>query len=75
MQAGAACRLSLTVVMPELGKAARDSAGWESCLDTLVTVTAGERSAHGAGQGRWQAYYDEYQRLGLPATAPLLNAS
>ncbi len=23
--------------------------------------------------GSWQAYYDEYKRLGLPATAPLLK--
>ncbi|MDQ2896401.1 MAG: SRPBCC family protein [Actinomycetota bacterium] len=73
--AGAACRLSLTVVMPELGKAARDSAGWESCLDMLAPVAGGQRPARPAGQGEWEAYYDAYQRLGLPATAPIPRPS
>jgi uncharacterized protein YndB with AHSA1/START domain len=68
---GEACRLSLTVVLDGAEKAARDAAGWEQCLDMLETVAAGgipERPAHTAG---WRAYYEEYQRLGLPAEAPI----
>jgi hypothetical protein len=63
----------LTVVLDGAEKAARDAAGWDQCLDMLETVAAGgtpERPAHDAG---WRAYYEEYQRRGLPADAPILE--
>jgi uncharacterized protein YndB with AHSA1/START domain len=70
---GAACRLRFTVLLDGAEKAARDAAGWEVCLDELERVAAG-----GAGKqpdtspsGEWREYYEEYQRRGLPATAPL----
>lgn len=71
--AGAACRLRFTVLLDWAEKAARDAAGWDVCLDELEKVAAG-----GAGEqpdtapsGEWREYYEEYQRRGLPATAPL----
>ncbi len=69
--AGDACRLSLTVVLAGAEKAARDAAGWDQCLDALETVVAGgapERPPHDA---TWRPYYEDYQRLGLPAEAPI----
>jgi uncharacterized protein YndB with AHSA1/START domain len=68
---GAACRLSFSVVLDAEDKAARDSAGWESCLDTLADLVAGEAPPRPASSDNWRRYYDEYKRLGLPATAPL----
>jgi uncharacterized protein YndB with AHSA1/START domain len=72
---GDACRLTFTVVMGTLDKAARDSAGWESCLDMLAQVAAGARPARpapgGAPSDDWQLYYREYKRQGLPSTAAI----
>ena len=66
-----ACRLTLTVLMPELGKAARDSAGWESCLDMLAETVAGTPPRRAAGTGDWEGYYEAYRRAGVPATAEI----
>jgi uncharacterized protein YndB with AHSA1/START domain len=71
---GASCRLAFSVVLDSADKAARDSAGWEQCLDVLVEVAAGrapERSAPGDTRGAWSEYYEEYRRLGFPATAEI----
>ena len=68
---GAACRLAFSVALGTEDKAARDSAGWEACLDTLALVTAGETPPRPAPSDNWQAYYEEYKRLGLPATADI----
>jgi uncharacterized protein YndB with AHSA1/START domain len=68
---GAACRLSLVVVLDSQDKAARDSAGWESCLDVLTQVLAGQTPRRPEPSVDWQTYYEEYKRLGLPATAPI----
>jgi uncharacterized protein YndB with AHSA1/START domain len=68
---GRACRLALTVVLEGAEKAARDAAGWEQCLDLLETVAAGDAPQRPAPSAGWRAYYEEYQRLGLPATAPI----
>jgi uncharacterized protein YndB with AHSA1/START domain len=76
---GAACRLVLSVALDSSDKAARDSAGWEQCLDMLAVTLAGgipERLPEGIPErpttgGSWRAYYEEYKRLGLPARAPL----
>jgi uncharacterized protein YndB with AHSA1/START domain len=40
--AAGGCRLTLTVDFDELGKAARDGAGWHECLDLLRAALAGE---------------------------------
>lgn len=52
-------------------KAARDSAGWESSLDMLAQVTGGATPQRLAASDNWRAYYEEYKRLGLPATADI----
>ncbi len=51
--------------------AARDFAGWGPCLDHLEVVVGGGTAERLAPTGSWRAYYEEYKRLGLPATAPL----
>jgi uncharacterized protein YndB with AHSA1/START domain len=68
---GSACRLAFSVMLDSEDKAARDSAGWESCLDTLDQVAGGTGLRRPADPGGWQAYYEEYQRQGLPATAEI----
>jgi uncharacterized protein YndB with AHSA1/START domain len=68
---GSACRLSFSVVLDSEDKAARDSAGWESSLDTLAVTVAGEKPERPLPSDRWKAYYEEYKRLGLPATAEI----
>jgi hypothetical protein len=60
------CELRLTVRLGTLDKAARDAAGWHVCLDRLESGL-GE---HGESGG-WRDYYDEYQRRGVPAGAPI----
>jgi uncharacterized protein YndB with AHSA1/START domain len=66
---GAACRLSFDVVLDAAGKAARDAAGWDDCLDMLGTVVSGETSARPHPPGDWQARYDQYKNRGFPASA------
>ncbi len=68
---GEACRLAFSVVLDDAGKAARDSAGWESCLDMLALATAGETAERPAGSGAWEEYYEHYRAAGLPATAEI----
>jgi len=60
------CTLRLTVALGTRDKAARDAAGWHVCLDRLEEQLGGR----GAG-GEWGDYYDEYQRRGVPAGAPI----
>jgi uncharacterized protein YndB with AHSA1/START domain len=69
---GAACRLAFSVVLDSADKAARDAAGWDDCLDRLEAVAGGDRpQQQPSSRDHWQARYAEYQRLGLPATAPI----
>jgi uncharacterized protein YndB with AHSA1/START domain len=68
---GDACRLAFSVVLDDAGKAARDSAGWESCLDMLALAAAGETPARPAGTGAWEEYYEHYREAGFPATAEI----
>jgi uncharacterized protein YndB with AHSA1/START domain len=68
---GEACRLAFTVHLDAAAKAARDGAGWETCLDALGLLVAGERPRRPMSSDRWQAYYDEYRDQGAPATAPI----
>jgi uncharacterized protein YndB with AHSA1/START domain len=67
------CVLRFTVQLDAREKAARDAAGWHVCLDRLMShVESAEASAPGPEvTGEWSGYYEEYQRCGLPADAPL----
>ena len=58
--------LRLTVLLGARDKAARDAAGWHVCLDRLEQRLGGT-----SGNGEWRGYYDEYQRRGVPAGAPI----
>jgi uncharacterized protein YndB with AHSA1/START domain len=61
-----ACLLRLTVLLDARDKAARDAAGWHVCLDRLE-----QHLGKDAAEAEWREYYDEYQRLGMPAGAPI----
>jgi uncharacterized protein YndB with AHSA1/START domain len=69
-EGGKACRLAFSVVLDSEDKAARDSAGWDSCLDRLDQVVAGAAPGRPSSDS-WRAYYEEYKRRGLPASAPI----
>jgi uncharacterized protein YndB with AHSA1/START domain len=60
------CVLRLTVGLGARDKAARDAAGWHVCLDRLE-----HRLGDASASGEWRNYYDEYQRRGVPAGAPI----
>lgn len=66
---GAACHLRFSVALDAAGKAARDAAGWDSCLDVLADVAAGTPPQRPIPPERWRAYYEAYRQRGLPATA------
>jgi len=68
---GAACRLAFSVVLDAAEKAARDSAGWDDCLDRLDQVVGGRTPRRDAPSENWRGYYEEYKRRGLPATAEI----
>jgi DNA-binding transcriptional ArsR family regulator len=68
---GGACRLTFTVALDSADKAARDAAGWDQCLDMLGVVVDGRTPQRPAPSDDWRVYYEEYRRLGLPATAPI----
>jgi uncharacterized protein YndB with AHSA1/START domain len=65
----AACVLRLTVLLDSREKAARDGAGWHVCLDRLEAGLAGHGGASDGGD--WRGLYEEYQRRGVPAGAPI----
>ena len=67
---GDGCRLSFTVALDAAGKAARDGAGWEECLDGLGD-TLGGRTPRRSDPTRWAGYYEAYKQHGFPATAPI----
>ena len=60
------CTLRLTVALGTRDKAARDAAGWHVCLDRLEEHLGGDVEG-----GEWRGYYDQYQRRGVPAGAPI----
>jgi uncharacterized protein YndB with AHSA1/START domain len=69
---GAETELRFTVLLGAADKAARDGAGWHTCLAQL------EASLDGATDdeledlhGGWREHYEEYARRGFPATAPI----
>ena len=66
---GDGCLLRFTDVLGDQDKAARDAAGWEVCLARLGQSLAGEEIR----PPDWQGFYEEYERLGFPARAPIPN--
>jgi uncharacterized protein YndB with AHSA1/START domain len=67
---GDGCLLVFTDTIGELGKAARDGAGWHVCLDALGARLDGSPPAP---QDGWQELYEGYAQSFGPAaaTAPL----
>jgi uncharacterized protein YndB with AHSA1/START domain len=56
---GAGTRLELRATMDELGKAARDGAGWHSCLDALALDAADTPDRDEIGR-QWEEHYAYY---------------
>src|SRR3954469_24938928 len=65
--AGAGCTLRLINRFDELGKAARDAAGWHACLDALEAHLAGVE----VSPDRWAAVHPGYVARFGPAAATL----
>jgi uncharacterized protein YndB with AHSA1/START domain len=64
---GDGCLLVFTDTFRELGKAARDGAGWHVCLEGLEALLAGKPAPAAA---RWKELYDGYtQSFGPGASA------
>jgi uncharacterized protein YndB with AHSA1/START domain len=62
-------RLQLTVTFVELGKVARDGAGWHACLDRLVHLVDGT-DVSWEGEGRWRDVHPVYvERFGPELSA------
>lgn len=60
--------LTLVVTMAEIGKAARDAAGWHGCLDNLTLDVAGDRVESAGHPDRWRRLNDAYaERFGPEA--------
>jgi uncharacterized protein YndB with AHSA1/START domain len=57
--AGRGTTLTLIDTFDELGKAARDGAGWHECLDLLEAELDGNPAAFGAGE-RWSEVHPQY---------------
>jgi uncharacterized protein YndB with AHSA1/START domain len=65
---GEGTRLGFTATFAELGKAARDAAGWHVCLDLLGCALAGE-AAPQSSDDRWRQVIGTYQaRFGPDAS-------
>jgi uncharacterized protein YndB with AHSA1/START domain len=66
---GGGTLLVFTDTLEELGKAARDGAGWHECLERLAYELAGETPPSGSAD-RWRQVHPEYvERLGAQAAA------
>lgn len=64
---GDRCTLTLIDTLEELGKAARDGAGWHACLDALEDQLDG-RTAGADSRGRWAEVHPSYvEAFGLEA--------
>ena len=62
--------LSFSASFAELGRAARDAAGWHTCLDLLGYEMAGEQPPW-RQDDRWRAVHREYVRALGPAAATI----
>jgi uncharacterized protein YndB with AHSA1/START domain len=59
--------LTMLVTFDELGKAARDGAGWHACLDALATDLSGASGS--PAEDRWREVRQEYvERFGPDAS-------
>ena len=67
---GLATVLSFSASFAELGRAARDAAGWHTCLDVLGYELAGEPSPW-QQEDRWRVVHREYVRAFGPAAATI----
>ena len=71
-EGGTQTDLRFTVLLDWEGKAARDGAGWHTCLDALEkALDGGDEREIKAATGGWREHYDEYVRRSFPATAGL----
>jgi uncharacterized protein YndB with AHSA1/START domain len=68
--AGDGCTLTLTDKIDELGKAARDGAGWHTCLDQLEVAVAGAHQDW-KGSDRWREVHPGYVEKFGPEAATL----
>jgi uncharacterized protein YndB with AHSA1/START domain len=68
---GAASLLRFSVELDTKDKAARDAAGWHVCLDQLDLLLAGKPMPRPYDAAAWRPLYEEYERRGLPASAPI----
>ena len=66
---GSGCILRLTVTFPEHGKAARDAAGWQVCLERFGHALDGSAPPWQPPE-RWRVVHRAYvERLGPEASA------
>jgi uncharacterized protein YndB with AHSA1/START domain len=68
--AGVGTRLTLTDTFDEVGKAARDGAGWHECLDLLEAALAGTAPDFAPGQ-RWGEVHGKYVEAFGPDAATI----
>ena len=64
------CRLTLLDAIDDLGKAARDGAGWHVCLEALGHHLSGTGPLAAVGE-RWQQVHSEYVRAFGPEAATI----
>ncbi len=64
------CHLTLTDTMDVLGKAARDGAGWHTCLDFLEAAMGGVPPSF-TSVHRWKAVHPEYVRAFGPEASSI----
>lgn len=67
---GDGCVLTFQDTFDEIGKAARDAAGWHACLDLLAYDLDGERAPWKPGE-RWQEVHGGYVARFGPAAATI----
>jgi uncharacterized protein YndB with AHSA1/START domain len=67
---GTGCVLTLINRFDEVGKAARDAAGWHECLDALECFLAGSPPSFTAGE-RWAAVHPGYVERFGPSAATI----
>jgi uncharacterized protein YndB with AHSA1/START domain len=62
--------LTLLAALEEVGKAARDGAGWHTCLDSLETALSGDEHARD-GMNRWTEVHPHYVETFGPEAAAI----
>ena len=71
--AGEGCVLRFTCLFDDTERASRDAAGWHVCLDRLEGHLGGTptQAPDDGATPEWRELYEDYQRRGLPAGAPV----